>query len=467
MKSNRQLNSDENIHILSLNMIMTVKMQKRASGIITAAFLTTCTLSLSAQEGIETGTPFGSGEDSVRCLYNTARYSTSYENKDFNTALNFWRQVLAECPASSEDLYIRGELMYKELFRTTGEKAYIDSVIMILSQRTLFFDNKPSNDLHKSLVLYELGGNDTLYTEQCYNLVKEVADSFPDYIDHSYSVLLMAAAVRSYSLNIIDTTEVLAAYKNAAGTVETQLEILPGDSRYLAAANKIDSLFLSGGPKSCSTIEAIYSRKIDQNIHDTVLINKVFNRLTETDCTRSDFFYRIAVKLYANNRSAENAVRLAELNIARNNTDKAVGYFTEAFKADTSKVVQSEVLTRVAAWELSSGKRQEARDRGEHAWELNKKNGKALMIIAEAYAGSKIGDAFDNHSVYWVAVDYLMFAKAVDPSLKETADAKIKAWSRLFPTREECYYRNITDQGIVYNVGSWISEVTKVRFRKE
>ena len=89
---------------------------------------------------------------------------------------------------------------------------------------------------------------------------------------------------------------------------------------------------------------------------DTVLINKVFNLLTEMDCTRSDFYYRIAVKLYANNRSAENAVRLAELNIARKNTDKAVGYFTEAFKADTSKTVQSEVLTRVAAWELAAGK---------------------------------------------------------------------------------------------------------------
>jgi tetratricopeptide (TPR) repeat protein len=218
---------------------------------------------------------------------------------------------------------------------------------------------------------------------------------------------------------------------------------------------------------TCSSIEEIYSRKVDQDFHDTVLINKVFNLLTETDCTRSDFYYRIAVRIYANNRSAENAVRLAELNIARKNTDKAVGYFTEAFKADKSKAVESEVLTRVAAWELSSGKRQEARDRGELVWELNKKNGKALMIIAEAYAGSKIGDAFDNHSVYWVAVDYLMFAKAVDPSLKETADAKIKAWSGLFPAREECYYRNITDQGIVYNVGSWISEVTKVRFRKE
>jgi tetratricopeptide (TPR) repeat protein len=417
----------------------TKRMKIRASGILSAILLTTMTFSLSAQEEIETETP----------------------------ALIDWRQVLAEYPDSTEDLFIRAEAIYTELFRTTGEKAYIDSVLMILSQRTLYFNNKPANDLHKSLFLFENGGNDPMYVEECYNLIKEVADSFPDHIDHISSVLLMAAAARSYSFNIIDTTDVLAAYLKASGTVETQLEIHPGDSRYSAASNKIDSIFRAGGAMTCSSIEVIYSRKVDQNHSDTVLINKVFNLLTEMDCTRSDFYYRLAVRIYANNRSAENAVRLAELNIARNNRDKAVGYFTEAFKADTSKTVQSDVLIRVAEMELAEGKRQEARDRGEHAWQLNKKNGEALMIIAEACAGSKIGDAFDNHSVYWVAVDYLMFAKAVEPSLKETADAKIKAWSRLFPTREECYYRGITDEGIVYSVGGWISEVTKVRFRKE
>ncbi len=418
---------------------MTKRMKTAASGIITAIFLTTWTLSLSAQEEIEPGAP----------------------------ALNDWRQELALYPDSSEDLYIRAEAIFTELFRTTGEKAYLDFVIMILSQRTLYFNNKPANDLHKSQFLFENGGNDTLYVEECYNIIKEVAENFPDHLDHISSVLLMTAADRSYSFNIIDTTEVLAAYLKASGTVEIQLEIHPRDSRYIAASNKIDSIFRAGGAMTCSSIEAIYSQKVDQNHSDNVLINKVFNLLTEKGCTRSDFYYRIAVRIYANNRSAENAVRLAELNITRNNTDKVISYFAEAFKADTSKAVQSEVLTRVATWELAEGKRQEARDRGEHAWQLNKKNGKALMIIAEAYAGSKIGDAFDNHSVYWVAVDYLMFAKAVDPSLKETADAKIKAWSGLFPTREECFYRNITDQGIAYSVGSWISEVTKVRFRKE
>ena len=88
-------------------------------------------------------------------------------------------------------------------------------------------------------------------------------------------------------------------------------------------------------------------------------------------------------------------------------------------------------------------------------------------FIAEAYAGSNIGDAFDNHAAYWVAVDYLRTAASLDPSLREEADAKIKAYSRLFPTREEGFYRGITDEGIVYRVGGWIGEITRVWFRKE
>jgi hypothetical protein len=117
--------------------------------------------------------------------------------------------------------------------------------------------------------------------------------------------------------------------------------------------------------------------------------------------------------------------------------------------------------------ELGQGKRQEARDRAEHAWELDKTNARALMILADCYAGAELGNSFDNHTAYWVAVDYLEAAIMVDPSLKQEAASKIRAWSQLFPTREECFYRKILDEGTVFNVGGWISEVTRVRFRRE
>lgn len=442
-------------------------MNKRACRTIAAAALITLTISLSAQKGIDTGTPFGSGEDSIRCLQNTILYSEYFENREPDTALYYWRQVLAECPYSSEDIYVNGERMYKERFSTTGDSAYIDSVVMVLSLRTFYFDKKPSNDLSIALFLIEHGVSSAFYTELCYTLLKEVADSFPGYMDHNTVVLLAEAAVKSYSSGFIDTTGVLAAYLKADEIINKQLEVTPGDFRYVEAAGRIDSVFRFSGAMTCTSIEAIYSRKVDKDIRDTLLINEVFSLLTEKGCASSDFYYRMAVRLYANNRSAANAVRLAELNFARKNNDKAVGYFTEAYKADTSRLVRSDVLTRLAAMELALGKRQDARDHGEQAYQLNNSNGRAVFIIAEAYEGSDIGDSFANHAVNWVVVDYLKTAKSLDPSLTEAADGKIKACSALFPTREEGYYHGITDEGIVYRVGGWIGEVTRVRFRKE
>src|SRR5512133_3321808 len=113
-----------------------VNIRKRASGIVAAAILATFSLTLSAQNGVESGTPFGRGDDSLRCLDNTLRYTAGFENRDFITALGFWRQVASECPASSEDLYIKGEAMYTELYEVTGRKEYIDTVLLTLSQRT-------------------------------------------------------------------------------------------------------------------------------------------------------------------------------------------------------------------------------------------------------------------------------------------------------------------------------------------
>ena len=121
----------------------------------------------------------------------------------------------------------------------------------------------------------------------------------------------------------------------------------------------------------------------------------------------------------------------------------------------------------MAEMELARGNRQAARDRAEHAFQLNKRNAGALMLLAECYAGAELGNTFDNHTAYWVAVDYLEAAIKVDPSVRKEAEAKIKAYSQLFPTREECFYRRILDEGIVFSVGGWISEVTRVRFRKQ
>jgi len=89
------------------------------------------------------------------------------------------------------------------------------------------------------------------------------------------------------------------------------------------------------------------------------------------------------------------------------------------------------------------------------------------MLLAECYAGAELGNTFDNHAAYWVAADYLDAAVKADPSLRKEAEIKIKEYMQNFPTREECFYRRILDEGSIFTVGGWVNEVTRVRFRRE
>jgi tetratricopeptide (TPR) repeat protein len=441
--------------------------QRWGLAVMAALLMTLCVPEVSARKTIEGPIPEMHGEDSVSCTENISLYKALYLDREIVKALGIWRTVLAECPSTSEDIYADGESMYKELFSSTGKTAYVDSMLMVITQRTYFFNGKPENDLRKSDLLFTLAGDDPAYLGLCYNILIEVAESWPDQMDCSHFVLLATVAASLYAMDIIDAEELTHSFVKAISTVDARLESNPANCMNYEDLENMETFFLTSGVMTCADIELLYSQKIDRNFRDTVLVNKIFSMLTEAGCTGSDLYYNVAVKMFANDRSAANAVRLAELNVGRNNIERAISYFNEAYNRDTSSLVRSGVITRVAAMELSQGKRQEARNRAEHAWQLNKRNGEALLILADCYAGASFGNDFDDHSAYWVAVDYLRAAREVDPTLTTIADEKISAYSMLFPTREECFYRRILDEGVVYNVGGWINEITRVRFRRE
>lgn len=448
-------------------MIREINIGPRASGIMALLGLLALTVSMSAQTETATDTLSAGGEESAACLNYTSLYRTCNASGDIDGALNYWRQVLAECPALSEELYSDGESIYLELFSMTEDLAYIDTVLMLLTQRTYYFDARASNELHKAELLLDLAGDDPLYLGLCYNIIAEAADIFPEEMGCSHFVLLATVAASLWAMDMIGDEELSDAFVKSIVTLDNRIGSNQCNSGYAGDLNNLETFFRTCGAMGCDDIERLYAQKVNGNPRDKVLIDRVFGILDETGCRDGDFYYSIALKLFANDRSAANAVRLAELNAARNNLERSVAYFTEAYNCDTSSTVRSEVILRVAEMELARGNRQAARDRGEHAFQLNKKNAGALMLLADCYAGAELGNTFDNHSAYWVAVDYLEAAIKVDPSLRKEAEGKIRAYSQLFPTKEECFYRRILDQGTVFNVGGWISEVTRVRFRKE
>lgn len=442
-------------------------MKRRSSAILTGLLLSLATLTLQAQKGVETGTPFGRGEDSTRCLRNTSLYSTYYENKDYNMAVQFWRPVFNECPGSSKNTYIKGENMFKDFFRKSGNKAYIDTVMMILDQRTKYFNEEPANNLRKAFALYEFGGNDPDYAKKCYDLIRGVMDESPQIFDHTYSSLYMAITAKCYALKLIEAPEVISAYSQSMKVVDNQLSRKPDDARYNEARKNIDAVFRSSGAASCENLEHLFTAGIDKNPSDTAMLRKVITLLTETGCRDSELYYKASTYLYRAFPSASSAAQLAEMNLARKKYNEAEKYYTEAIDLETDNRIKSGLLTKLATLELASDSKQAARDFAKAAYSLDPTNGNALFIIAEAYAGTRIGETFENQTVYWVVVDFLTRARNTDPTLKEQVDERIAIYSRLFPTKEEAFFRSLVEEGAPYQVSGWINESTTVRFRKE
>lgn len=114
----------------------------------------------------------------------------------------------------------------------------------------------------------------------------------------------------------------------------------------------------------------------------------------------------------------------------------------------------------------------QARQEYRRAIEKKKDFGRAYIAIGDLYAravnkcsGSEMKR--EDKAVYWAVVDMYQRAKATDPSVASTANSKIQTYRRVFPTKEDIFYRSDWEQGgtfsIDYGCYSWIGETASVR----
>lgn len=441
---------------------------KRESGrILTGLLLFFYAIFLHAGKGFVTEGLHGRSDDSLSCLRNISIYSSFYNNNEYEMAAHYWRDVFRECPASSKNTYIRGEAIYREFFRSTGDKAFLDTILIIIDQRSQYFNEEPSNTLRKAFALYELGGNDPHYAIRGYNYMKEVASDSPGLLDNTYSTLYMAVTARCYTLGLIDAATLSGVWSGMRDIADNHLSQNSNDTAYREAVTNIDAILISAASASCTTLSALLEPVIDNNHGDTLLLRRLLTLLSGSGCHDSKLYLQAATTLHQAAPGGSTAALLAEGYRAGKDYDQAYRYYKEAVTFESDSISKSALLTRLASLELTEGNRESARDHARRAGLLNQTNGTAMLIIAEAYANAKTGDLFDNQALYWVVADYLVRAAEREPALREQVEQRIAACAKLFPTREDAFFRSIVEEGAPYRVGGWINESTTVRFRKE
>ncbi|MFO7574783.1 MAG: hypothetical protein R6W67_06460 [Bacteroidales bacterium] len=436
--------------------------------ILTIVFLAAfAAVSVNAQNNSIKGKYGATPADSVDCVKNQSLYHGYYEQDNYDMAVGFWRQNFNECPASSTNIYVRGEKMFTHFYEKTKDRAFLDTIFMMQDRRAEYFGDKPTWDLRKAGFMNQFANNHPELTKESYNVLQPYLTDNPEDITNGIMITQMINTMNMYATGKIYEEEVINNYSRLIEIADDRISSGISITDFQNAKDLIEGFFKQSGVATCQNLIPLFTPKVKENPNDVVLLKKVISLLDNAKCNDSELYYTSVENLYKIEKSANAAYHLAQMNVSKNNFSGAEKYFLEAVELETDPMNKASYLSMLGTFELANNNYVKARDFAKEAISHNPNNGTAHLIIGSAYAMAPLnGDDFENKTRFWIAVDYLNKAKTLDPQLTDRVNESISSCSANFPTKEEGFFVGIYDEGSPYTVKGWINERTTVRFKK-
>jgi len=423
-----------------------------------------------AQTGVEDGSRFGSGEDSIRCLKNLSLYSEFYKQNNYEDATEPWKTVYKECPKASKNIYLHGEKMIKDAIENTddeGKKAkLLDSLMSLYDQRIEYFGQR-------GFVIGKKGTNYLKYAEKtvdnfqkAYDLLEKSLEIRENNTSVSVLVTYMQTTRTLYSNGVIEGKKVLDNYATLLDIFEANLEEKPSSSLHERGLKAINNIFESTEAASCENLVALFKPRLEETPKDKDLLKRITSLFEKQNCTETKLYTDATVNLNELNPSSESAYHLAKLFYSKEQFNKSAEYYKQAIELQGNEKTKAKYYLELAELTFDKlGKKQKARELARKSIEFNPENGKPYILIGRMYTESvnECGsDEFEKKTVLWAAVDKFQKAKQVDSSVTEEANSYIKSYKPRFPDKKTIFFQNL-ELGQSYEIGCWINETTTVR----
>jgi tetratricopeptide (TPR) repeat protein len=423
-----------------------------------------------AQKGVEDGSRFGHGKDSIRCLTNLSLYVEFYKQNNYEDAVRPWKIVYNECPRATKNIYLHGENMITDAIKNTEDQAkkatLLDSLMRLYDKRIKYFDQKGFVLGKKGLALIRYSENTIDNLKQGYEYLKESIEMKG--VQSSAAVLVVYFNVSSnlYKNDEMTDEAVLENYTQTLAFVEKRLEQNPNSNRYQKVKEALDKIFENSGAATCENLISLYKPTFNENKEDKALLNKINALLTDSKCTESQLYLDVHIQLNKLEPSADKAHHIAQLFLERENLDKTIEYYKKAIELEEDDKTKAGYYIELAS--LTFERLEDkitARQYARNAIELDPNNGRPYILIGRMYAQSvnQCGkDDFEKKAVLWAAVDKFAKAKSVDPELSKEAQDYINSYRPRFPNKKNIFFHNL-QIGDSYQIGCWINETTTVR----
>ena len=423
-----------------------------------------------SQKGVEDGSRFGHGEDSIRCLKNLSLYSEFFKQNNYEDAVEPWTIVYNECPKASKNIYLHGEKMLKDAIENSEDKEnkaqLLDSLMNLYDKRIKYFGQE-------GFVIGKKGTNFLKYAEKNVENFKKAHNYLKKSIelrgnDASVAVLVtyMQTSRTLYSNGALEGKEVLDNYASLLDIFEANLEEKPNSSLHERGLKAINKIFENSDAATCDNLIKLFKPRFEKNPEDKGLLERITSLLDKQNCTDSKLYADAAVNLNEIDPSSKSAYHLAKLFYEKDQFEKSAKYYNQAIEFQGKDEVKAQYYLELAELTYEELENKvKARSLARKAIEFNPKDGKPYILIGKMYANSikQCGkNEFEQKTVLWAAVDKFIKAKNVDSSIAEEADSYINSYRPRFPTKKEIFFQNL-EMGNSYQIGCWINEATTVR----
>ena len=424
-----------------------------------------------AQKGVEDGSKYGQGQDSINCLMNLSLYKEFFKHGNYNDAIISWRKVFNECPASSESMYVDGVKMYKKFL--SGQKnpdvaeAYIDTIMIIYDQRIKYFNDEANVLGRKATDLLRYRKDNVESIAEAYTYLSRSVDLNPREARDAVIILLVNSSVSLYKAGVLDQETAINDFFKASGIINDNLDSDPDNRRWLRAKEEVEDFMMEANILDCESLNNFYADKFEPNKNDEEFLNKMIDFYYNSGCDRADLYAQASEQLYLINPSHESAYKLARLFVAKEQYDKSIKYYEEAASAQVDNETLAQYYYELAQVTRVTGNTCKAIEYGREAVKNNPNLGDAYLLLGDAYIESResLGDDFEQRTAFWAAADKYIKAKNVDASKTSDANKRINDYSGQYPDAEACFFRSLKD-GDSYLVKGCINEYTTVRTRQ-
>lgn len=433
-----------------------------------------------AQKGVDTGTQFGSGEDSVRCITNISLFVPYAKAGNYKDAYEFWKIAYEECPAATKDLYLYGtRIVSWEIANekdATKRDALIDKLMGVYDQRVKYFgdDNRYGKDWivsRKVQDYFQLKG-DKADPKVMYDWTKEVIDQFGDKTEILAVSYYMLASNMLLSDNDSHKNVYIQDYLKASSILDAQIAAATAannakDVETLKAQKAgLDTGFAQSGAADCETLQNLYADRIEQNKGDLPFLKETITLLRRMRCNEIEAYFAAAEYAHALEPTAESAMGLARQAVKKKDYNTAITFFEEAANMETDEAVKADDYYMIALLLFEQNSYSRARQYCQKALEITPNNGNPYLLIGKMYAataGSIYTDGVLRKTVYYAAVDKFERARQVDSSVAEEAGKLINTYRAHFPSTEEIFMHPELEKGKSITIGGWIGERTIIR----